>query len=78
MFAVNFLLDRPAEEWDRHLARLNEQMGELRHIDAAPHHALSAKLTLTCARGTLRGDLILTSEQSPRIQSLTLEAAPDA
>lgn len=78
MFAVNFLLDRPAEEWDRHLARLNEQIGELRHIDAAPNHALSAKLTLTCERGTLRGDLVLTSEPSPRIQSLTLEAAPGA
>jgi D-alanyl-D-alanine-carboxypeptidase/D-alanyl-D-alanine-endopeptidase len=75
MFAINFVLDRPAEEWDRHLARLNEKVGELRHIDAKPDHALSANLTLTCARGIVRGMLILTGEQTPRIQSLTLEAA---
>jgi CubicO group peptidase (beta-lactamase class C family) len=75
MLAINVLLDRPAEEWDRLLARLNEQIGELRHIDAVPDHALSAKLTLTCERGIARGDLILTGEQRPRIQALTLEAA---
>ncbi|GAB2176029.1 serine hydrolase domain-containing protein [Dongia sp. agr-C8] len=78
LLAVNFLLDRPAEEWDRHLARLAGQIGELRHIDAAPTHALSAKLTLVCARGAAQGQLILTGEPSPRIQSLTLEATTDA
>jgi D-alanyl-D-alanine-carboxypeptidase/D-alanyl-D-alanine-endopeptidase len=76
MLAINFLLDRPAEEWDRHLAKLTERVGELRHIDAVPTHTLSAKLTLVCARGTAQGQLILTSEQRPRIQSLTLEAVP--
>ena len=74
LLAINVLLDRPAEEWDRHLAKLNARVGELRHIDAAPSHALVARLTLTCERGTLRGDLILTGEKNPRIQSLTLEA----
>ncbi|WP_395016465.1 serine hydrolase domain-containing protein [Dongia sp.] len=75
LLAINFLLDRPAAEWDRHLAKLAERLGELRHIDAVPNHALSAKLTLTCARGVVQGQLILTGEQSPRIQALTLEAA---
>jgi serine-type D-Ala-D-Ala carboxypeptidase/endopeptidase len=74
LLAVNFLLDRPAEEWDRHLVQLAERVGELRHIDAVPNHALSAKLTLTCERGTLSGDLILTGERTPRIQSLMIEA----
>jgi CubicO group peptidase (beta-lactamase class C family) len=78
LLAINFLLDRPAEEWDRHLAQLSERVGELRHIDATATHALAAKLTLTCARGTARGELILTGEAAPRIQSLTLEAAPQA
>jgi CubicO group peptidase (beta-lactamase class C family) len=78
MLAINFLLDRPAAEWDRHLATLTERMGALRHIDAAPSHALSAKLTLVCERGTAQGQLILTGEPTPRIQSLTLEAAPGA
>jgi hypothetical protein len=78
LLAINFLLDRPAEEWDRHLAKLTERVGELRHIDAVPHHALSAKLTLVCERGTAQGNLILTGEQSPRIQALTLEAGEGA
>jgi CubicO group peptidase (beta-lactamase class C family) len=77
MLAINFLLDRPAEEWDRHLAQLHEQAGALRRIDAVPNHPLWANLTLTCERGILRGDLILTGEQTPRIQSLTLEVAKD-
>jgi hypothetical protein len=46
----------------------------LRHIDAVPNHPLSAKLTLTCERGTARGDLVLTGERTPRIQTLTLES----
>jgi CubicO group peptidase (beta-lactamase class C family) len=78
LFAINFLLDRPAEEWDRHLAKLAERVGELRRIDAVPHHALSARLTLVCERGRAQGDLVLTGEQSPRIQALTLEVAEDA
>jgi D-alanyl-D-alanine-carboxypeptidase/D-alanyl-D-alanine-endopeptidase len=78
LLAINFLLDRPAEEWDRHLARLNEEVGELRHIDAIPDHALAAKLKLTCARGAVGGELILTGEQSPRIQALVLKAEPAA
>jgi plasmid replication initiation protein len=78
MLAINVLLDRPAEEWDRHLAKLTERVGELRHIDAEPVHALSAKLTLVGEKGTAQGQLVLTGEQSPRIQTLTLEAAPGA
>jgi hypothetical protein len=78
LLAINFLLDRPAEEWDRHLARLAERFGELRHIDAVPCHALSTKLTLICERGAMQGELILTGERSPRIQSLTLEVVSEA
>jgi len=78
MLAINFLLDRPAEEWDRHLGQLTERVGELRHIDAAPIHSLQTRLTLACERGTAQGQLVLTGEQNPRIQSLTLEAVPGA
>jgi hypothetical protein len=60
------------------LARLAERFGALRHIDAAPCHALSTKLTLTCERGAMQGELILTGEQSPRIQSLSLDVAAEA
>ena len=78
MLAINVLLDRPAEEWDRSLATLAARLGALRHIDAMPEHALSAKLTLTCERGTAQGSLVLTGEQKPRIQTLTLEIAKGA
>jgi CubicO group peptidase (beta-lactamase class C family) len=76
MLAVNFLLDRPGEEWDRLLAQLSARIGELRHVDAVPTHALAAKLTLVCEQGVARGELILTGEQTPRIQTLTLESVP--
>ena len=76
MLAINFLLDRPAEEWDRHLAQLADQIGALRRIDATPVHALHAKLTLVCDRGRAEGTLILTGEVPPRIQSL--ELTPEA
>jgi D-alanyl-D-alanine-carboxypeptidase/D-alanyl-D-alanine-endopeptidase len=75
MLAINFLLDRPAAEWDRHLAELAARLGALRHIDAVPSHALAARLVLTGERGVAEGSLILTGEESPRIQSLTLQAA---
>jgi CubicO group peptidase (beta-lactamase class C family) len=77
MLAINFLLDRPAEEWDRYLAKLIERLGALRSIEATPVHALSAKLTLTCARGATQGILTLTGERSPRIQTLMLEPKAD-
>ena len=76
LLAENILLDRPAPEWNRFLASLAKQAGELRRIDTEPNHALATKLTLICEKGTVRGELILTGELTPHIQALILEAAP--
>jgi hypothetical protein len=78
LIAENVLLDRPAVEWNRALAELAHQLGDLRRIDADPLHTLMAKLTLVCEKGSARGEVILTGEAEPRIQSLSLEAVPAA
>ena len=76
LLAENILLDRTAAEWNHMLAAIAKQVGELRHIDAEPNNALSARLALVCEQGMARGELILTGEQRPRIQALVLEAKP--
>jgi CubicO group peptidase (beta-lactamase class C family) len=78
LLAENILLDRTAVEWNRMLARLSEQVGELRRIDTDAEHALSTKLALICEKGTIRGELILTGNLRPQIQALILEAVPAA
>ena len=76
--AINVLLDRPADERNRELADLAARLGALERIEAEPINALQAKLVLVCARGKVRGELLLTGEKPPRIQTLSLEAAPAA
>jgi hypothetical protein len=78
LLAENILLDRTAAEWNRMLARLSAQAGELRRVDVEANHALSTRLALICEQGTIRGELILTGELKPHIQALILEAAPAA
>jgi CubicO group peptidase (beta-lactamase class C family) len=76
LLADNILLDRAAAEWNRHLARLSAQAGELRRIETEANHTLSTQLTLICEKGKIRGELILTGEATPHIQALILEAVP--
>jgi hypothetical protein len=60
------------------LARLTNQVGELRRIETDANHELSTRLALICEKGTIRGELILTGELTPHIQALILEAMPAA
>jgi CubicO group peptidase (beta-lactamase class C family) len=76
LLAENILLDRTAAEWNRLLARLTAQAGELRRIEPDANHELSTRLSLICEKGTIRGELILTGETVPHIQALILEAVP--
>lgn len=78
LLAENILLDRTAAEWNRFLARLAAQVGELRRIETDANHVLSTKLALICEKGTIRGELILTGNMQPQIQALILEAVPTA
>jgi CubicO group peptidase (beta-lactamase class C family) len=76
VLAMNFLLDRSAESWDRELARLRANVGA---CDTAapivPTGALSGDFTWRCERGRVKGSLLLAPTRAPSIQSLTLAPA---
>jgi CubicO group peptidase (beta-lactamase class C family) len=69
--AMNFLMDRSADNWARELARLKAQAGEC-ETDApiAPTGILSGRFAWTCARGRLEGQILLAPTVPPTIQAL--------
>ena len=77
MAAVNFFMDRTAENWKRELARLKGQIGE---CDTAPAiHAMGAEtgsFEWTCAKGKIKGRLLLAPPNDYRVQSVIYEASP--
>ncbi len=69
--AMNFLMDRSAENWARELARLKAETGGCETASPiTPTGMLSGTFTWTCARGTLRGQLLLAPTSPPTIQAL--------
>jgi serine-type D-Ala-D-Ala carboxypeptidase/endopeptidase len=72
--AMNFLLDRTAENWRRELARLKAQVGEC-DVSARPRAggALTGNFVWRCDHGRLQGSLELAPTRPPRIQQLRLE-----
>jgi hypothetical protein len=77
VLAMNVLLDRTAEGWARELERLRRQVGEC--DTTAPitaTGALSGEFTWRCARGRVKGSLLLAPTRPPAIQELKL--APTA
>ena len=76
VLAMNFLMDRSAEDWDRELAKLRAQVGACE--TGAPIEAtgaLSGIFTWRCERGRVKGSLLLAPTRPPRIQSLGLARA---
>jgi CubicO group peptidase (beta-lactamase class C family) len=74
--AMNFLLDRDAAGWARDLARLKAQVGECGTTSQiVATGAQSGEFTWTCARGHVRGALLLPPTRPAGIQSLRLTAA---
>lgn len=71
VLAVNFLPDLPARFRDRELAELKQKLGEGRIEKIDGIHALSGRFTLACARGRLKGTIILSPDAEPGIQKLT-------
>jgi len=71
--ALNLLLDRGAEERDRELADIAARLGALTRIEPEPINALHTRFLLICARGRACGELILTGEATPKIQTLNFE-----
>jgi CubicO group peptidase (beta-lactamase class C family) len=69
--AMNFLMDRSAENWARELARLRAQAGECETgAPIAPTGILSGRFAWTCTRGRLEGQLLLAPTNPPAIQAL--------
>jgi D-alanyl-D-alanine-carboxypeptidase/D-alanyl-D-alanine-endopeptidase len=73
--AMNFLMDRSAENWAREFARLKEATGDC--DTSAPliaTGALAGRFDWTCARGTVEGQLLLAPTHPPTIQALRFRA----
>jgi CubicO group peptidase (beta-lactamase class C family) len=71
LLAMNFLMDRTAENWAREFSRLKGAVGNC--STDAPIVAtgqLSGRFTWTCQRGKLEGNLLLAPSNPPAIQSL--------
>jgi hypothetical protein len=73
VLAMNFLMDRDAVHWARYLADLKTDVGTCdTGSPISPTGELSGEFTWRCARGRVRGQLLLAPTPAPRIQSLTL------
>jgi CubicO group peptidase (beta-lactamase class C family) len=72
--AMNFLLDRSAENWARELTRLKADVGEC-DVSTLPHAtgALTGQFVWRCDHGRLKGSLELAPTRPPGIQALQLE-----
>jgi D-alanyl-D-alanine-carboxypeptidase/D-alanyl-D-alanine-endopeptidase len=76
LLAMNVLLDRSVEGWKRDLARVREQVGECATTaPIASTGALSGEFTWRCARGRVKGSLLLAPTTPPAIQRLRIETA---
>jgi CubicO group peptidase (beta-lactamase class C family) len=71
--AVNFTLDRSAENWSKEFSRLKDKVGTCAAQEPIiATGLLSGSFTWSCEHGTLRGGIELSPTTPPRIQSLTL------
>lgn len=71
--AMNFLMDRSAENWARDLARLKGQVGDCETgSPLTATGALSGTFGWACQRGRLTGQLLLAPTNPPTIQALRL------
>jgi serine-type D-Ala-D-Ala carboxypeptidase/endopeptidase len=74
--AMNFLMDRDADGWQRDLADLKKKVGDCE--TAAPVKAASAlagEFTWRCTHGRVKGSVLLAPTKPPRIQALSLDVA---
>lgn len=74
--AMNFLMDRSAENWVRELARLRGVVGDCQtDSPITPTGAMSGTFSWTCTRGRLNGQVLLAPTTPPTIQALRLSPA---
>jgi CubicO group peptidase (beta-lactamase class C family) len=77
LLAMNFRMDRSAENWALEFARLKTLTGSCDSRAAiTATGALAGRFDWICERGTLRGQLLLAPTNPPTIQSLRFNFAP--
>ena len=77
LLAMNFLMDRSAENWAREFARLKGETGACRtETDITATGALSGQFQWFCERATVQGFLLLAPTSPPTIQALRLGVTP--
>lgn len=77
LLAMNFLMDRSAENWAAEFSRLKAALGACQ--TDAPIIAtgqLAGRFTWRCERGKLEGNLLLAPTRGPEIQSLRFNPVP--
>jgi CubicO group peptidase (beta-lactamase class C family) len=75
--AMNFLMDRSAENWARELRAMRAQAGECETgSPIAPSGILSGNFAWNCTRGRLEGQLLLAPTTPPSIQALRFRVVP--
>lgn len=75
--AMNFLMDRSAENWAAELARLKREVGECSADEPlAPLGAMSASFRLRCEKGQLDGTLLLAPTTPATVQALRFRIVP--
>jgi hypothetical protein len=76
--AMNFLMDRSAENWAREFARLKGETGACRtNAPITATGALTGTFDWECERGHLQGQLLLAPTDPPTIQALRLRVVPN-
>lgn len=75
--AMNFLMDKSAENWVKDLAGLKSQVGECNAVEPlAPISAMAANFRLTCEKGQLDGNILLAPTMPITLQALRFRVVP--
>lgn len=76
--AMNFLMDRSAENWAKILAGLKAEVGACQtDSPIVPNGALAGGFEWQCERGKIQGQLLLAPTTPPTIQALRFRAVPN-
>jgi CubicO group peptidase (beta-lactamase class C family) len=75
--AMNFLMDRSAENWAREFSRLHDQLGSCRtNSPVTATGALAGTFRWDCDKGVLEGNLLLAPTNPAGIQALRFNPVP--
>jgi serine-type D-Ala-D-Ala carboxypeptidase/endopeptidase len=69
--AMNFLMDRSIENWEKRLAEYKEKAGDCdMSTPIVPSGKLSGRFSWTCSKGKVSGNLLLAPYESAQIQTI--------